>query len=70
MVIKTLDSELDPDPQLGKMLDPDPHSFNADPQPCLEGFPLLLGAEQPEQDMRRQVQMVPENGTYLTVKIL
>jgi hypothetical protein len=27
LVIKTLDSELDPDPkpQLGKMLDPDPH---------------------------------------------
>jgi hypothetical protein len=24
LVIKTLDSELDPDPQLGKMLDPDP----------------------------------------------
>jgi hypothetical protein len=24
-VIKTLDSELDPDPQLGKMPDPDPH---------------------------------------------
>jgi hypothetical protein len=24
-VIKTLDSELDPDPQLEKMLDPDPH---------------------------------------------
>jgi hypothetical protein len=55
LAIKTLDSELDPDPQLGKMLDPDPHSMNADAQPCLEGFPLLLGAEQPEQDMRRQV---------------
>jgi hypothetical protein len=25
LVIKTLDSELDPDPQLGKMQDPDPH---------------------------------------------
>jgi hypothetical protein len=25
LVVKTLDSELDPDPQLGKMLDPDPH---------------------------------------------
>ncbi len=25
LVIKTLDSELDPDRQLGKMLDPDPH---------------------------------------------
>ncbi len=25
LVIKTLDSELDPDPQLEKMLDPDPH---------------------------------------------
>jgi hypothetical protein len=25
LVIKTLDSELDPDPQLGKMLDQDPH---------------------------------------------
>ncbi len=24
LVIKTLDSEMDPDPQLGKMLDPDP----------------------------------------------
>jgi hypothetical protein len=33
LVIKTLDSELDPDPQLGKMLDPDPHLINADPQP-------------------------------------
>ena len=33
MVIKTLDSELDPDPQLEKMLDPDPHYINADPQP-------------------------------------
>ncbi len=37
LVIKTLDSELDPvpDPQLGKMLDPDPHKINADPQPWL-----------------------------------
>jgi hypothetical protein len=52
-----LESEVDPDPQSGKMLDL---------QSCLEGFPLLLGAEQPEQDMRRQVQMVPENGTYLS----
>jgi hypothetical protein len=25
LVIKTLDSELDPDPHLGKMLDLDPH---------------------------------------------
>ncbi len=25
LVIKILDSELDPDPQLGRMLDPDPH---------------------------------------------
>jgi hypothetical protein len=24
---KTLDSELDPDPQLGKLLDPDPHQM-------------------------------------------
>ena len=35
LIIKTLDSELDsdPDPQLGKMLDPnpDPHQINADP---------------------------------------
>jgi hypothetical protein len=43
LVIKTLDSELDPnpdlyqDPQLGKMLDPDPQSINADPQPCFLG---------------------------------
>ncbi len=37
--IKTQDSELDPDPQLWKMLDPylDPHKINADPQPWLEG---------------------------------
>jgi hypothetical protein len=33
LAIKTLDSELDPDPQLGKMLDPDPHKINAYPQP-------------------------------------
>jgi hypothetical protein len=33
LVNKTLDSELDPDPQLGKRLDPDPHWINADPQP-------------------------------------
>ncbi len=41
LIIKTLDSELDPDPYLdpdpdqqsGKMLDPDPHYINADPQP-------------------------------------
>jgi hypothetical protein len=35
LVIKTLDPELDPDPdpQLQKMLDPDPHEINADPQP-------------------------------------
>jgi hypothetical protein len=32
MVIKTLDPELDPDPQLEKMLDP--HEINADPHPC------------------------------------
>jgi hypothetical protein len=41
LVIKTLDSELDPDfypdpdPKLGKMLDPDPHYINADPQPWI-----------------------------------
>jgi hypothetical protein len=37
LVIKTLNSELDPDPNphLGKMLDPDPDFINADPQPCL-----------------------------------
>jgi hypothetical protein len=41
LVIKTLDSEQDPDPdpQLGKMLDPDPyldpHKINADPKPWL-----------------------------------
>jgi hypothetical protein len=29
LVIKTLDSELDPDPQLGKMLDPDPDPHSA-----------------------------------------
>ncbi len=29
-----MDSELDPDPQLGKMLDPDPLQIIADPQPC------------------------------------
>jgi hypothetical protein len=34
LVIKTLDSELNPDPQLEKILDPDPHQINADPQPC------------------------------------
>jgi hypothetical protein len=39
LVIKTLDLELDPDPhwdlnpELGKMLDPDQHKINADPQP-------------------------------------
>jgi hypothetical protein len=26
---------LDPDPQLEKMLDPGPHSINADPKACL-----------------------------------
>jgi hypothetical protein len=32
---QTLDSELDPDPQIGKMLDWDTHiKINADPQPC------------------------------------
>jgi hypothetical protein len=25
-----------PDPQLGKMLDPDPHQINADPQPWIQ----------------------------------
>jgi hypothetical protein len=34
LVIKTLDWEMDPDPQLGKMLDPDLHKINAAPQPC------------------------------------
>jgi hypothetical protein len=32
-VIKTQDSELDPDRQLGKMLYPDPPLINAEPQP-------------------------------------
>ncbi len=36
LVITTMDSELDPDPQLGKVLDPDPHLINADPQPSLK----------------------------------
>jgi hypothetical protein len=31
LVIKTLNSELDPDPQIGKMLASDPHKINADP---------------------------------------
>jgi hypothetical protein len=41
LVIKTLDPEQDPNPrpgpQLEKMLDPDPHKFNADPQPWPRG---------------------------------
>ncbi len=36
MVIKTLDAELDPDRELGKMLDPDPDS-----QPCRAGLTNL-----------------------------
>jgi hypothetical protein len=45
LIIKTLDPELDPDPdphlvldpdqQLGKMPDPDPHLVNADSQPSM-----------------------------------
>jgi hypothetical protein len=37
LVIKPLDSDSysDPDPQLGKRLDPDQHYINADPQPWL-----------------------------------
>jgi hypothetical protein len=30
LVIKTLDPEMNPDPQLEKMLDPDEHKINAD----------------------------------------
>ena len=30
-----LDLNMDPDPHSEKMLDPDPHKMNADPQPCL-----------------------------------
>jgi hypothetical protein len=50
LVIKTLDLGLDPDPlwdlnpKLEKMLDPDPHKINADPQPCLNqcgGFGMI-----------------------------
>ncbi len=37
LFIQTMDSELDPDPQLGKMLDPDPHEINADPHPGSDG---------------------------------
>jgi hypothetical protein len=33
LVIKTLDPDPYPDPQLGKMLDPDPHKINADHNP-------------------------------------
>jgi hypothetical protein len=36
LVIKTLDPDRDPDPQLEKMLDPDPHLINADPQRLLD----------------------------------
>jgi hypothetical protein len=32
--MKTVDTELDPDPQSENMLDPDPHEINADPQHC------------------------------------
>ncbi len=54
MVIKTLDLELDqnPDPhwdldldpeqQFEKMLDPDPHYINTDPQPCVSLAPKPL----------------------------
>jgi hypothetical protein len=36
LIIKTLYSELDPDPQLRKILDPDPHKINENPEPCME----------------------------------
>ena len=29
-----LDLDPDPDPHSEKLLDPDPHKMNADPQPC------------------------------------
>ncbi len=37
-----LDLELNPDPELGKMLDPDPHLINADPQPSVQDIQLFL----------------------------
>jgi hypothetical protein len=38
LVIKTLHPELDPEPQLEKLLDqdPDPQYINADPKPCFK----------------------------------
>jgi hypothetical protein len=35
LVIETLDPELDPDPQLEKMLDQDTHQINSHPQPWM-----------------------------------
>ena len=32
-----LDLDTDPDPHSEKLLDPDPHTMNADPQPCFLG---------------------------------
>ena len=31
-----LDLDPDPDPHSEKLLDPDPHKVNADPQPCFQ----------------------------------
>ena len=33
-----LDLDLDPDPHSEKLLHPDPHKMNADPQPCSTGL--------------------------------
>ena len=33
-----LDLDLDPDPDSVKLLDPDPHKMNADPQPCIQEY--------------------------------
>jgi hypothetical protein len=59
VVIKTLDPELDPDPQLEKMLDPYP-----DPQPWLKMPPACIRSKKPalfgrEGEKRRVV--VPES---------
>ena len=37
-----LDRDPDPDPHLEKLLDPDPHKVNADPQPCKKEKPCSL----------------------------
>jgi hypothetical protein len=70
LVIKTLDSELDPDPepQLGKMLDPDPHYINANPQSWTQkGTGTRIRNKKLKYFKPQKIRLRPKHGAWCSM---